>query len=793
MLKSSNRVEKFAPWLVKYSVLHKFLCRPHKVGGDAKRSVVFATHFGVYRCVVADGRVVDILPYGDDPEPSEIGRGYIDAMYHPKRASVPLVRETWLKRGGAARDTRGRDRFVEVGWTQAIDLVAREVLRISQEYGNEAIFGGSYGWASAGRFHHAQSQLKRFLNLAGGFTSAVNTYSFGAGGVVMPHILGKGFGTSYSSFSTFDTIEGNTDLWLMFGGMPAKNQQIEAGGIGRHEVPSWLRRISDRGTKMISIGPLADDAPSGVACETLSIRPNTDTALMLALCHEAIAGGRADIEFLERYTVGYGRVRDYIFGDLDGIEKTVDWASEICGIDTDRIRQLAARISTGRTMISIAWSLQRARHGEQPLWAAVTLAAILGQIGLPGGGFSIGHGSVGNLGIPHRGLGGPSVPQGKNPMEAFIPVARISELLERPGGEIDYDGQRLTLPDIRLVYWAGGNPFHHHQDINRLVRAWRKPETVIVHESALNALADHADIILPATMPPERNDLVLSGRDRFVVASKQAVPPFELARNDHDILADVADRLGFRDAFTDGLDEMGWIRNLYDGHRDLHPNLPEFAQFWDELEIVECAGYRESGSRILLKDFRGDPAANPLTTPSGKIELFSERVAAFGYDDCPGYACWLPPEEWVGASVTSRYPLHLLSNQPATKLHSQLDNGWVAQANKRFGTDPVTMHPTDAAQRQLSDGDLVKLFNDRGACLAYIRISDRIRPGVVLMSTGAWYRPAARGDGDGLDLGGNPNVLTLDVGTSLLAQGPSANSCLVEIERYDGTGSGGDA
>jgi biotin/methionine sulfoxide reductase len=191
----------------------------------------------------------------------------------------------------------------------------------------------------------------------------------------------------------------------------------------------------------------------------------------------------------------------------------------------------------------------------------------------------------------------------------------------------------------------------------------------------------------------------------------------------------------------------------------------------------------------MLAAFRSDPAKHPLKTPSGKIEIYSEKIASFGYDDCPGHAAWLEPIEWLGSKMAERYPLHMLSGQPADKLHSQLDHSPHSRATKVKGRQPITLHPDDAAARGITDGDLLRVFNDRGACLAAARLSDRIRRGVVQLSTGAWFDPADSGSNRPLEKHGNPNALTLDIGASKLSQGCIAQTCLVEIERFDGPAS----
>jgi biotin/methionine sulfoxide reductase len=398
-----------------------------------------------------------------------------------------------------------------------------------------------------------------------------------------------------------------------------------------------------------------------------------------------------------------------------------------------------------------------------------------------------GYASAGGIGNPPAPVAWPSLPQGRNPVEAFIPVARIADMLLQPGADYDYNGTRQRYPHARLIYWAGGNAFHHHQDLNKLVRAWQRPETIIVHDSWWNAQARHADIVLPATTFLERNDIACSNRDRFIAASHRLFAPPGATRSDYEIFRGLARRLGCEDSFAEGRDEADWIRFLYDlarqRARDAGIALPAFGEFWQAglVELPEVAQHEP-----LLAAFRQDPDRNRLATPSGRIEIASQRIAGFGYPDCPGHPAWREPTEWLGAREAAAHPLHLLSNQPARKLHSQWDHGAPSREGKRRGREPIRLNPADATARGLGDGDLVRVFNDRGALLACVVVSDAIRPGVAQMATGAWYDPAEPGRPGALDLHGNPNVLTPDKGTSRLAQGPSPNSCLVQVEAFMG-------
>lgn len=748
---------------------------------DIRKTMTMA-HWGVYEVETADGRLVDIRPWSKDPDPSPLGRS-MKAADHASRVRTPMVREGWLE-GGAdrRRGQRGAERFVPVSWDKALGLVAAELDRVRREHGNEAIFAGSYGWASAGRFHHALSQVHRFMNAIGGYTASVNTYSLAAAEVIVPHVVGYSYDHVQREATSLPVVARHTRLLIAFGGIPLKNAQIQSGGQGRHVLRGWLDEARRNGCHVVNFSPLRADLHDEISAEWLPLRPNTDTAVMLGLAHTLVSEGLHDRSFVNRYTVGFERFRRYLFGEDDGQVKDAAWAASISGVAAGRIESLAREMAQCRTMLNVSWSLQRADHGEQTYWMVIALAALLGQIGLPGGGFTLGYGSVGSVGNGARRVKLPALPRLRNPVQSFIPVARITDMLLNPGEPFDFDGRRLRYPDIRLVYWAGGNPFHHQQDLNRLQRAWQRPDTVVVHEPFWTATARRADIVFPATTPLERNDIGGTSQDNVVVAMRQAIPPVGEARNDYDIFSGLAERLGAADTFTEGRDEMAWLRFLYQGLRERAVAVPDFETFW-ERGILEFEDEVPGQShRILLDEFRADPDTHRLPTPSGRIEIFSETIAGFGYADCPPHPAWMEPAEWLGGEVARHFPLHLISNQPATRLHSQWDHGEVSQAGKVDGREPIRINPRDADARGIADGDVVRVFNDRGQCLAGAVVTDEIMPGVVVLPTGAPFEPADPREPGSLEQRGNPNVLTLDKGTSSLAQGPSAQTCLVQVE-----------
>ena len=709
----------------------------------------------------------------------------IDAHSDPVRIAQPMVRQSFLRDGFQAGGAgRGAEPFVSVSWEEALDLVSSELRRVHTESGPGAIYGGSYGWASAGRFHHAQSQLHRFLNALGGYVRSVQNYSFGAGSIILPYVIGTIDGLSVGQ-TVWPSVVENAKLVVMFGGMPSKNAQVNAGGVHKHYLKEALGQLSAKGTRLINISPIAEDG-NGCA-DWWPIRPGTDVALMLGIAHTLIDRSLHDAAFLAKYTTGYEVLESYVMGRHDGVAKSAEWAADICGIPAGDITALAAEMAASRCMIAMAWSLQRAEHGEQPYWMAIALAAMLGQIGLPGSGFGFGYGALNGVGNPLLDLKWPSLGQLRNSISNYIPVARISDMLLEPGAPYAFNGEDRRYPDIKLVYWAGGNPFHHHQDINRLLRAWRQPQTIIVHDSWWNATARHADIVLPVATQLERNDITCSSRERMLVPSHKVLEPFGQSRTDYEIFQQLANRLKAGETFDEGRNEEDWLRVLYaqaqQGLKDLGHTTPDFETFWNG-EVLNAPEPDEHN--VLLKAFRDDPKASPLGTPSGKIELFSEKIASFGYADCPGHPAWLPAREWLGAAKAQTFPLHLISNQPQTKLHSQYDNGAYSRARKVNDREPLRMHVSDAQRRGIAEGDVVRVFNDRGACLTVARLSDTILPGVLELQTGAWYDPEVPGQDHSLDKHGNPNVLTSDRGTSQLSQATAAQSCLVDVEKWQG-------
>ena len=747
-----------------------------------QKAVMHSSHWGAFHAR-KQGEQLSIEPFKGDPDPSPLLQNFRNVLNHPARVAQPMVRRGWLEDGPGADQRRGNDEYVAVSWEQAFELTSRELKRVGEQYGPEGIFGGSYGWSSAGRFHHAQSQVHRFLNTAlGGYVRSVNSYSSGTASVLLPHIVGDMMEIARRGVS-WEEISQHSDVVLAFGGLALKNSQVASGGLSEHTERGFMQQAAQRGTRFISISPLKSDLPEEAQGEWLAIRPGTDAAFILGVLSVLISEKLTDEDFLDRYTVGWPQLVAYIRGEEDGVVRDTAWAANICGIHADAIADFARQLPGKRVLVTVAHALQRSEHGEQPVWLGLVLAAALGQPGLKGGGYTYALGALGHYGKHFNLASFPALPQGKNGTDRFIPVARIADMLLNPGEKFDYNGQRLTYPHIHLAYWAGGNPFHHHQDLARLRQAFCQLDTLIVHETAWTATARHADIVLPATMTLEREDIGGAPTDRHLFVMQPVAKPHGEAKDDYVIFAELARRLGREEAFTEGRTSTDWLKLHYAQLQEKlaahQVTLPDFEQFWQQ-GVVELPQVKDGGR--MINAFRADPDAAPLPTPSGKIEIFSATIASFNYADCPGHPVWLEPQQKPDA----KHPFWLIANQPATRLHSQLDFGAYSVGEKRNGREVCSLNPADAVSLGINDGDIIELHNQRGRALASARVTETVMPGVVQLPTGAWYDPVDPTAERPLCRHGNPNVLTLDIGTSSLTQGCSGQITVVQVCKYNG-------
>ncbi|GAB1089667.1 MAG: trimethylamine-N-oxide reductase TorA [Shewanella algae] len=778
---------------------------------DGDAWLTTGSHFGAFRIKRRNGVIAEVKPLEYDKYPTDMIRGIRGLVYNPSRIRYPMVRLDFLLKGHKSNThERGDFRFVRVTWDKALTLFKESLDIIQTQYGPSGLHAGQTGWRATGQLHSSTSHMQRAIAMHGNFVKKVGDYSTGAGQTIMPYVLGST--EVYAQGTSWPLILEHSDTIVLWSNDPYKNLQV-GWNAETHESFAYLAQLKEKvkagKIRVISIDPVETKTQAYLGCEQLYVNPQTDVALMLGIAHEMYAAKLHDAKFIEGYSLGFEEFLPYLLGDKDGIAKTPEWAEAICGVKAEVIRDLARTLTKGRTQIMMGWCIQRQQHGEQPYWMAAVLATMIGQIGLPGGGISYGHHYSG-IGVPATGAAAPgafprNLDEGQKPLfdnndfkgaSSTIPVARWIDAILEPGKTIDANGSKVTYPDIRMMVFSGNNPWNHHQDRNRMKQAFRKLECVVSIDVNWTATCRFSDIVLPACTTMERNDIDVYGAyaGRGILAMHKMVEPLFESLSDFEIFTRFAKILGKEKEYTRGLTEMEWLEKLYNECKAANQGkfaMPDFNEFWKQGYVH----FGEGQNWVRHADFREDPEINPLGTPSGLIEIFSRKIAQFGYDDCPGHPVWMEKSERShGGPGSDKYPVWLQSCHPDKRLHSQMcESKEYRETYTVQGREPVYINPEDARARGIKDGDLVRVFNGRGQLLAGAVVSGRFPKGVIRIHEGAWYGPVGK-DGSvegGAEIGalcsyGDPNTLTQDIGTSKLAQACSAYTCQVEFEKFTG-------
>ncbi len=714
-----------------------------------------------------------------------------------------MVRLDWLKKHKYSADTRGNNRFIRVTWDEALDLFYRELERVQKEYGPWALHAGQTGWNQTGSFNNCTAHMQRAVGMHGNFITKVGDYSTGAGQTIMPYVLGST--EVYAQGTSWSEILENSDNIILWANDPVKNLQV-GWNCETHESFKYLAELKEKVAKgeinVLSVDPVKNKTQRYLENDHLYINPMTDVAFMLAVAHVLYNENLYDKKFIDTYCLGFEEFIQYVQGKTkDKVEKTPEWAAAICGVKADKIREFARMLVSGRTQILMGWCIQRQEHGEQPYWAAAVVAAMVGQIGLPGGGISYGH-HYSSIGVPSTGFAGPggfprNLDQGMKPKwdnndfngySRTIPVARWIDCLLEPGKEINYNGGKVKLPDFKMMVISGCNPWHHHQDRNRMKKAFRKLQTVVTIEFAWTATCRFSDIVLPACTQWERNDIDVYGSysNKGLIAMHRLVDPLFQSKPDFQIMSELTQRFGRREEYTRGMSEMEWIESLYNDCKKANEGkfeMPEFNEFWEKSVL----DFGEGKPWVRHADFRKDPELNPLGTPSGFIEITSRKIGRYGYEHCQEHPMWFEKSERShGGPGSDKYPFWLQSCHPDKRLHSQMCESEEFRATYAVqGREPVYINPIDAKAKGIKDGDLVRVFNGRGQLLAGAVLTDSYPRGVIRIEEGAWYGPLNEKEG-AICTYGDPNTLTQDIGSSELAQATSANTCIVDFEKFTG-------
>jgi anaerobic dimethyl sulfoxide reductase subunit A len=733
---------------------------------------------------VADGRItrVDAEPTGgDSTELPQIracvrGRAIRQRVYSPDRLKYPMRRV----------GPRGSGEFERITWDEAFDEIAERLTDVVDRYGNEAVYlnygTGVLGGTVACSWPPAATGVARLMNLMGGYLNHYSDYSTAQITTAYPYHYGE-----WVSGNSFDDLA-NTRLVVLFGNNPHETR-MSGGG----ELFVTLRAKQATGVRTIVIDPRQSDTAVTLADEWVPLRPNTDAALVAGLAHVMITEDLHDQAFLDRYCVGFDEdhlpagaargssYRSYVLGDgPDGEAKTPEWAAAITGIPAGTIQRLAREIaSTKPCSINQGWGPQRHSNGENSARAIFTLAAMIGQIGIPGGG-------TGGREAAYS-MSAASFPTLENPVETSLSVFswtdaiyRHEEMTARSDGIRGAD--RLTAP-IRFIWQYAGNALvNQHGDINRTGEILSEPDdlTIVVIEHQMTVSARYADILLPDASTAEQADLAKQGSAGalgYLIYADKAIDPMWECRPVYDILTGIAGRLGLEQEFTEGRTQEDWVRRIVAQTRELTPAVPEHDAFRKQGIYKEMS---TEGPVVPLADFRADPVANPLDTPSGLIEIYSARLQELSEtwqlpdgDAITALPEYLASREGPEDPLRERYPLQLIGHHYKSRTHSTYGNvPWLQEAHPQ----ELWLNPADAAARDVANGDLVEVWNERGRVRVAARVTARIAPGVASLPQGAWFAP----DADGVDVGGSTNTLT-SLHPSPLAKGNAQHTNLVEV------------
>ncbi|EOI5730112.1 dimethylsulfoxide reductase subunit A [Cronobacter malonaticus] len=707
------------------------------------------------------------------------GRSMRRRVYNPDRLKYPM------KRVGK----RGEGKFVRISWDEALDTIARGMKRIISEYGNEAIYlnygTGTLGGTMTRSWPPGKTLLARLMNCCGGYLNHYGDYSSAQ--------IAAGLNYTYGGWADGNSpsdIE-NSKLVVLFGNNPGETR-MSGGGVTYYLEQARAKSQA----RMIVIDPRYTDTAGGREDEWIPIRPGTDAALASAIAWVLIAENYVDQPFLDNYCVGYdektlppgapanGHYKAYILGDgPDGTAKTPAWAAPITGIPEARIIKLARDIGEAKpAFIAQGWGPQRHSNGELACRAIAMLPILTGNVGIHGGNSGAREGS---FSLPFERM-----PTLQNPVETSISMFTWTDAIERgPSMTATADGvrgkEKLDVPIKMIWNYAGNCLINQHSQINRtheILQDDKKCELIVVIDCHMTASARYADILLPDCTASEQMDFALDascGNMAYVIFADRAIAPRFECRTIYDITSALAARMGVGDTFTEGRTQEGWLRHLYAQSQRAIPELPDF----DTFRKQGIFKLRDPQSHhVAYQAFRENPAANPLATPSGKIEIYSSALADIAAnwqlpegDVIHPLPVYSPGFEQVSDPLRAQYPLQLTGFHYKSRTHSTYGNVDVLQAACR---QQIWINPQDAQARGINDGDLVRVWNARGEARIEAKVTPRIMPGVVALGEGAWYQP----DAQGIDHAGSINVLTTQR-PSPLAKGNPSHSNLVQLAR----------
>lgn len=739
------------------------------------------------RLTVRDGEIVRVETdnTGDDEYGVSLqmrccarGRSVRQRVYNADRLKYPM------KRVGK----RGEGKFERITWEEAYDTIANKLKEVLDKYGNEAVYinyaTGTLGGAIAKSWPPGSSPIARLMNCLGGYLNHYGTYSSAQSSAAHPYTYGRNSSNNINDIA-------NSKLVVMFGNNICETSM--GGGGGKVFHLQMMKEAS--GAKFILFDPRYSETAVSVVDEWIPIRPGTDAALVAGMAYVMITENLHDQEFLDKYCVGFDEdhmpegapkgwsYKSYVMGEgEDGTPKTPEWAAQITGVPAETIVRVAREIAlTKPCFITQGLGPQRHANGEQNCRAISLLAILTGNVGIHGGNTGTGEGG---FGISLQGF-----PVLENPIKTSISVFTWWDaILRGPEMTAQKDGVRgadkLSVPIKFMWNYAGNTIVNQHSDANATVKQLEddtKCEMIVVIENHMTPSAKLADILLPDVTNFEQNEITNggAGNTAFAVAVTKAIEPRFECRPIYEICREIAKRMGVEEQFTEGRTHDEWLEWIVEQTREKNPDFPDYETF-RQMGIYKVTNTGEPS--VAFADFRADPEANPLSTPSGKIEIFSQALHELGQtwvlpegDVLTGIPIYVQTWEGYGAPLSEKYPLQMIGHHIKSRTHSTYANvEWLSKATPQ----EVWMNPLDAAERGLKLGDMAYVYNDRGRIKLPVKVTPRIMPGVVSVPQGAWYNP----NDEGVDEGGCVNTLT-KLHPSPLAKGNPQHTNLVQVEK----------
>jgi trimethylamine-N-oxide reductase (cytochrome c) len=726
--------------------------------------------------------------------------------YAPDRIRYPMKRVDYDPNGNRNTQNRGSLQFVRISWDQAMSIVASEITRVKNTYGPTAIMalGTDHRWLNS--LNDVRTWWSKFFNLIGEYTVQdgegstpgwnAGTYVMTGGGPVWAIGYSFYFQGSYPSNNYADLLQ-NCQLMIFWSTDPVSKSYT-------HSYDRvYIQKLKEAGVQMVVIDSWLNDTAALYADKFIPIIPGTDEALLAAIAYVWIQDGIFNQAWLDTHTMGFDEThlpagappkssfKSYIMGDADGIPKTPEWAASITGVEAPAIRALAKLWASKRTFLySANAGANRRQWGATWVRMIMTLQAMQGYLGVAG-----------------CGVGAPSIPSPismKGPLAyAFTPHvdgnfpprihhtqfkdAMLNPPITWTTGDAQYAYPREGASEVHMIFNSGGSGYFFNQisNVNDHIKGVKSPglETVVCCAAWWHVLPYHSDIVLPVSYMGERDDMV-SWLNYAVYVHKLVDPPGE-ARSDLDIFRDLASRLGLLDKLTGGKSDLEILQDIYS-----KTNVPlSFDQF-KEVGFYRFTQPVLDAPNIRGKAFYDDPVKNPLGTKSGKLEIYSQKIADFYGTSDPGapvIPMYKPSMEGRTSVVAQKYPLQLVTPHLKFGRHSQWHNmSWLRDDEQGYphGYNALRINPIDAKARNIINGDIIRVFNDRGQALMSAKITERVMPGVVWTWEGGHYTPQQPGILGTLDIGGNVNTLLPAGQMEKISHGQLGHTGLVQVEKW---------